>query len=118
MNMRMRPTILHADAMYRVDFASFVAKCFQILHPGKQFHMNWHILAMSYQLEQVRRGNITRLIINMPPRSLKSVICSVAYTAFVLGHDPTKRIIAVSYSSELAIKHHNDFRAIINSQWY
>ena len=69
-------------------------------------------------LEQVRLGKIKRLIITVPPRSLKSIMCSVAFPAFVLGHDPTKRLIVVSYSADLAIKHGNDFRAVVNSEEY
>jgi hypothetical protein len=54
----------------------------------------------------------------MPPRSLKSVTASVAFPAFVLGHDPTRRIICVSYSGDLAKKHANDFRAVMEDGWY
>ena len=54
----------------------------------------------------------------MPPRSLKSVTTSVAFPAFVLGHNPSRRIICVSYSGDLAKKHSNDFRALIESHWY
>jgi hypothetical protein len=56
------------------------------------------------QLKRVRRGEVRRLIINMPPRSLKSIVASVAFPAFVLGHDPSRRIICVSYSGDLAKK--------------
>ena len=80
--------------------------------------MNGHICAIAYCLEQIRLGKIKRLIINVPPRSLKSLMCSVAFPAFVLGHDPSKRLIAVSYGADLAIKHGNDFRAVINSAEY
>jgi predicted phage terminase large subunit-like protein len=58
------------------------------------------------------------LIINLPPRSLKSIMASVAFPAFVLGHDPTRRIIVPSYSGELAAKHANDFRAHLVSPWF
>jgi hypothetical protein len=80
--------------------------------------LNRHLEAIAYQLERVRRGEIKRLIINMPPRSLKSVTASVAFPAFVLGHDPTRRIICVSYSGDLAKKHANDFRAVVEAPWY
>jgi predicted phage terminase large subunit-like protein len=80
--------------------------------------MNWHIYALAYQLEQVRSGKIKRLNVNFPPRMLKSLICSVAFPAFILGHDPTKRVIVISYGSDLAIKLANDFRAILNAPWY
>jgi predicted phage terminase large subunit-like protein len=80
--------------------------------------MNWHICTIAYYLEQIRLGKIKRLIITVPPRSLKSIMCSVAFPAFVLGHDPTKRLIVVSYSADLAIKHGNDFRTVVNSVEY
>jgi hypothetical protein len=80
--------------------------------------MNWHICAIAHYLEQVRLGKIKRLIITVPPRSLKSIMCSVAFPAFVLGQDPTKRLIVVSYGADLAIKHGNDFRAVVNSVEY
>ena len=73
---------------------------------------------MAHQLEQVRLGRITRLVITIPPRSLKSQICSVAFPAYVLGHDPTKRVIGVSYSQDLATKLSNDCREVISSPWY
>jgi predicted phage terminase large subunit-like protein len=106
------------DSIYRTDFASFIRRCFRTLVPGKSLLMNWHIYALAFALEQVRLGKITRLIINMPPRSLKSLITSVAFPAFVLGHDPTKHLIVVSYSSDLAIKLANDCRLILNVDWY
>ena len=58
------------------------------------------------------------LIITLPPRTLKSIMCSVAFPAFVLGHDPSKRLIVASYSADLAIKHGNDFRVVVNSGEY
>src|SRR2546421_583948 len=106
------------DAICRTDLISFSRKCFELLNPGTQFQMNYHIEALAYYLEQVRLGRITRLIINLPPRSLKSLMSSVAFPAFVLGHDPTKRIVGISYSTELAGKLCNDCRQVMNSPWY
>jgi predicted phage terminase large subunit-like protein len=106
------------QALLRNDFRAFVEKTFLTLTPGQTFIRNWHIEAIAYQLERVRRGEIKRLIINMPPRSLKSIMASVAFPAFVLGLDPSRRIICASYSGELAKKHSNDFRAVLDSSWY
>jgi predicted phage terminase large subunit-like protein len=108
--------VLHA--ILRTDFLSFVQKVFQTLCPGQTFVPGWHLKAMAYQLERVRRGEIRRLVINAPPRSLKSIVTSVALPAFILGHDPTQRILCASYSNELARKHSNDFRVVLNSAWY
>jgi len=106
------------QAMMRDDFEAFVRKVFHTLCPGQTYVSAWFISAIAYQLERIRRGEIKRLIVTMPPRSLKSIMASVAFPAFMLGHDPTKRIICVSYSAELAHKQSNDFRAIIASPWY
>ena len=105
-------------SILRLELASFVRKCAISLSPGVPFSDNWHLHALAWHLEQVRLGRIRRLIVNMPPRSLKSISASVAFPAFVLGHDPTRRIICVSYASELATKHANDFRAIVEAPWY
>src|SRR5215217_5187629 len=86
--------------------------------PAPFFIMNWHICAIAYCLEQVWLGKTKRLIINVPPRSLKSIMCSVGFPAFVLGHDPTKRLIVASYGADLAIKHGIDFRTVVNSAEY
>ena len=106
------------DAICRRDFASFIERSFNSLTPGARFDPNWHIEAIAYYLEQVRLGKIKRLIINIPPRSLKSIASSVALPAFILGHDPTKRVICVSYGSDLATKHANDCRSMMKSAWY
>jgi hypothetical protein len=103
--MLLSPSMAHVNAACRNDFVSFVRKVFHVLNPSAVFQMNWHICAIAHALEQVRLGNVKRLIISVPPRSLKSIMCSVAFSAFVLGHDPTKRLIVASYSADIAIKH-------------
>ncbi|MGA8699801.1 MAG: phage terminase large subunit, partial [Xanthobacteraceae bacterium] len=57
-------------------------------------------------------------IITMPPRCLMSICASVAFAAWMLGHDPTRQIICVSYAQELSTKHGNDCRVVMNSEWY
>ena len=105
-------------AILRNDFFAFLQRCFLTLNPGATFRGNWHVEALAYHLELVRRGEIQRLMINLPPRHLKSLTVSVALPAFLLGHDPTLRVIVASYGSELAVKFANDFRTILNSPWY
>ena len=106
------------DAVMRGDFVRFLHRCFLHLNPGAQFLDNWHIRAIAHQLERIRRGEITRLIINLPPRYLKSITVSVAFPAFLLGLAPRRRIITISYGDELSAKHSSDFRSVVNSPWY
>jgi predicted phage terminase large subunit-like protein len=106
------------DAILRTHFESFLRRCFMTLNPGSPYLPNWHIAAIAYQLERIRRGEITRLIINLPPRHLKSLTVSVAFPAFLLGLEPWHRIFAISYGNELSSKHASDFRSIVESAWY
>ena len=91
---------------------------FDVVHPGKSLQMASYIEVVADHLGQVLAGRCNRLMFNLPPRYLKSFITSVAFPAYVLGHDPTKRVIVVSYGSELAVRLANDFRKIISSPRY
>ena len=106
------------DAALRSNFLLFVERCFLTLNPGKTFLPNWHHKAIEYVLESIRHGTTNRSIINVQPRSLKSLIVSVAFPAFVLGHDPTRRIYVISYGGDLADQHSSDFRSIVETRWY
>ena len=106
------------NAVLRNDLASLIAKVFATVDGSQPFLPNWHIDVIADHLERAARGEIKRLIINLPPRSLKSICASVAFPAWVLGHDPTARIICASYGDDLARKHARDCRAVMTSDWY
>ena len=104
--------------LLRRDLYAFTQQCFYELNPTATFLPNWHIEVICSALEACRQGKQTRLTINEPPRSLKSHCASVAFVAFLLGHDPTAKIICASYGQDLANKHAMDCRTIMNSAWY
>lgn len=79
---------------------------------------NWHIDCMAEYLMACYRRDIKRLIINIPPRSLKSVSTNVAFPAWAMGHDPTMKIMSASYSLDLSLKHSVDCRAVMQDDWY
>src|SRR5271166_5342818 len=87
------------EGLLRNDFRAFIHKVFTTLCPGQDYERSWHVEAIAYRLERLRRGEIKRLIINMPPRSLKSIAASVAFPAFVLGLDPTHHLRLVFWRS-------------------
>lgn len=105
-------------AIIRTHLSSFVQKAFQTVSPGDVYSHNWHIDAIAWALHQCLERRIKRLIITLPPRSLKSIAVSVAFPAFVLGKDSTQRIVCVSYSQELANRHARDCRAVMVSDFY
>src|SRR5258705_9399722 len=86
--------------LLRNDLCSFIHRSFLEIE-GAEFHLGWHIELLAAKLEDVRRGRCGRLIINIPPRHLKSFAASVVFPAFVLGHDPTKKILSVTYAQDL-----------------
>ena len=113
------PTVhTQACANTRINIKDFLLQVFNTLHPTKKMISNWHLDLMLEYLKNVEKGTIKRLIVNLPPRSLKSICINVAWVAWVLGHAPHTRIITVSYNQELSEKHAIDCRFIMQSEWY
>lgn len=102
----------------REDLCLFVQRAFHELHPGTKYLHNWHISAMCEYLMEVYHGNIRDLIINVPPRSLKSIVSTIAFPAWVLGNNPSKQIMAGSYSAALSYDHSVASRRLMESPWY
>jgi len=97
----------------------FVVKAFATVNPGTEFLDNWHIQYICECIENAYFNSGSRnIIINVPPRNLKSIICTVAFPAWLLGRDPSEQIMAASYSSKLSTKHSVDCRLIMESEWY
>src|SRR6516225_9016263 len=108
-----------ADTLYRNHFGAFVYAAFEVVNPGLKLRPNWHIDCVCHHLQLMVTGrNARRLVLNQPPRSLKSFITSVALPAWLLGRNPSSRIICASYSEELANKFSRDCRALIDSPFY
>jgi len=105
-------------ALLRHDPSCFAEKVFTTLEPGTSFSPNWHLEHIAWQLQRVLRGEVRRLIINVPPRSGKSIAVTVALPMFALGHDPRRRIICISHTAELARKFSIDRRTIAQTPWY
>ncbi|SFM75632.1 phage uncharacterized protein (putative large terminase), C-terminal domain-containing protein [Methylobacterium pseudosasicola] len=102
----------------RTTLATFVEQAFATLEPGTAFAPNWHYDHLCWALERVLCGDLRRLIINVPPRSGKSIIASVAFPMFALGHDPSRRVICISHTEDLARKFSLDRRLLAQSPWF
>src|SRR6266403_1646533 len=106
------------EAVLRSDLGYFAERCFYQLNPQAVFLTNWHIQVIAAKLTEVREGKIRRLIINLPPRHLKSLVAAIAFPAWCLGHDPSAQIPCVSYAQDLADKLARDCRSIMMRLWY
>lgn len=100
------------------DFSLFIQKVFYTVDPNAEYLHNWHIELIAEYLQACIKGEITRLIINIPPRHMKSISVAVAFPAWLLGHNPSEQIMCASYSNNLSYKHSMDCRAVLNSPWY
>lgn len=100
------------------NFSEFSRKVFATLEPGISYQHNWHIDHLCWQLSRVERGELRRLIINVPPRSMKSILVSTAFTAWYMGRDPTRRVICASYASDLAKQLSLQTKGIFQSPWF
>ena len=76
------------QAVMAENLTSFTEFAFSVVRPGVLFKPNWHFEAVTDKLAQVASGEVRRLIINLPPRNLKSLCASVALPAWFLGHSP------------------------------
>jgi predicted phage terminase large subunit-like protein len=112
------PSPAEFDALTRIDFNVFVERVFAEVNGGMSYLDNFHIAAICAELEAVRRGEVLRLAIALPPRSLKSILVSVAYVAWLLGHDPSTKIICASYGQQLSEALARDCRKVMRSEWY
>jgi predicted phage terminase large subunit-like protein len=108
---------MYADLM-RHDLCSFIHRSFLELNPQTPFLSNWHIEVLASKLEAVRLGTCKRLIINLPPRHLKSHTTSIAFSAWLLGHEAAKQILCVSYAKDLSDKLARDSRNLMTSPFY
>ena len=108
----------HLDVLLRGNLSAFIHRCFVQLNPQTPYLPNWHIDVLAAKLEAVRRGKIRRLIINVPPRSLKSIAASIALPAWWLGHNPSAQILSVTYGQDLSDKLALDSRSVMASPWY
>ncbi|TXC62602.1 hypothetical protein [Sphingosinicella ginsenosidimutans] len=104
-------------ALAREDLSVFVQEAFPILH-NEELLRNWHIDAICHELMRLAEGDNRRLLITMPPRTMKSFISSVCFPAWLLGRNPGEKIICVSYAHDLSKEFGGQTRKLMESDWY
>ena len=113
---------LSAADMYvellRWDLCAFNHRCFAELYPQTRYYAGWQTEVIASKLKDVIHGRCKRLIVNMPPRHLKSHLISVVFPAFVLGHEPAKQILSVTYAQDLSDNLARKSRKLMTSPFY
>ena len=114
-----KSSVIDLDTMMRYDLMTFIHRCFLELNPEQHLSEAAHLQVIAAKLGDCLSGRgLRRLIVCLPPRSLKSISVSVAAVAWSLGRDPSRQIICASYGQDLADKHARDTRTIMSSPFY
>ena len=110
----MQPTV---NTLIRSDFASFVRKAYRHDHPTKLGN-EAYLAYLCHELERVANGETRRLVINLPPRHLKTFLAAIYLPAWVLAHDPSARVMVITCSEQLAelITYH--IRKVLRASWF
>lgn len=111
------------------DLSTFCRLAWPELKPQETYLHNWHIEVMCYHLMGLffrwpmtsgpRKGEPLRdLVINIPPRHMKSLICSVMFLAWAWAHDPGRQFFWSSYAQHLSDEHSSLMLQLVQSDWY
>ncbi len=95
------PPQAFVHTLARNDFGAFLSLCFHHLNPSATLSRGWYLDAMVQALMEVADGSNRRLQITVPPRHLKSITTTVAFSAWMMGRDPAFKIICASYGQEV-----------------
>lgn len=99
-------------------FAPFARRAIKELKPGWQLAWNWHHDLIASRLKDLSAGRINRLLICVPPRSLKSLICTVCYPAWLAARDAAATTLCMSYSQPLSLDFARQCRQLMDSDFY
>lgn len=106
--------------MCRRSLASFAKRAWPILEPATDLKWGWALDAICQHLEAVTNGDLTRLLMNVPPGSMKSLLTGVIWPAWEWGPRglPHHRFLGTAHKQDLAVRDNLKCRRLIRSEWY
>jgi predicted phage terminase large subunit-like protein len=107
-----------ATEQARRSLRAFIEQAWPVLEPATPFVPGWHIDAIAEHLEAVTRGEIRDLVINIPPRHMKSLAVCVFWPMWEWITMPERRWLFASYASQLSIRDSLKCRRLMTSDWY
>ena len=102
------------------SLAQFAQRAWHVLEPAAELKWGWALDAICLHLEAVTNGDITRLLMNVPPGSMKSLLTGVIWPAWEWGPRalPEMRFVGTAHEEGLAIRDNRKCRDLIKSDWY
>lgn len=113
-----RRAAIAESQLLRDSLLYFVQQAWNIVEPMMPFFNNWHIEELCKILESVTRGDTKRVLINVPPGTMKSLLVSVFFPAWEWATNPSLKYLTASYSAHLSIRDNLRLRQIVTSDWY
>jgi predicted phage terminase large subunit-like protein len=114
---RARQIALMAEVARR-SLRAFIEQAWPYVEPTVPFCGNWHIDALCDVLEAVTRGEIKRVVVTVPPGTMKSLLVSVFWPAWMWASDAGSRVFTAAYSDHLTVRDNLRVRNLIESSWY
>lgn len=120
--MQLTPADLDAAEreLCRRSLAAFAKRAWRVLEPAAELKWGWALDAICLHLEAVTDGRITRLLMNVPPGSMKSLLTGVIWPAWEWGprNMPEMRFVGTAHEETLAIRDSRRCRDLIKSEWF
>jgi len=104
----------------RRSLSAFAKRAWHVLEPTAELKWGWALDAICLHLEAVTSGEITRLLVNVPPGCMKSLLVGVIWPAWEWGPKgmPEMRYVGTAHEEGLAIRDSRRCRDLIKSEWY
>jgi predicted phage terminase large subunit-like protein len=100
------------------NFYYFMQQAWPWIEGNKEFVPGWHIEVICEHLEESFSGKVKDLLINMPPRCMKSTIIAVGFPAWSWTKDPSLQFLFTSYALSLSKRDSRKCPRLIESPWY
>lgn len=119
----------HAQSVRKIDIervrcrrslVEFIRRAWHVIEPAQPYVHGWHIDALAEHLTAITEGQISRLLINVPPGTMKSLITGVFWPAWEWGPRgmSAMRFIGASHEQGLAVRDNMRMRRLVTSEWY
>src|SRR5262245_40931431 len=109
---------INTKILIQTEFLAFAMKAFATLNKGRRLGNDKYLKLLAQTLTLVAAGETKRLVVNMPPRHFKTFMGSICLPAWILAHNPSAKIVILTYGQELADKIAYAIREILRSEWY
>jgi predicted phage terminase large subunit-like protein len=104
--------------LVQTEFLAFAMKAFAYLNKGSDLGQDKYLKLLAERLARVAAGKTKRLVVSLPPRHFKTFMGSICLPAWILAHNPSAKIVILTYGQDLADKIAYAIRKILRSDWF